>query len=343
MKKYCLLSILLIAINSRGSFCPWGNYPVCGVDYQTYANQCDLGAKYVELLHTGPCRKLMIEGVFYQNCPQVYKPVCGRDGVTYLNKCSLEVNDTVIAFNGPCNNINYIQHEPAIECNCANTPFRPVCSLGGENYENECILNCTQQIAQSTDSPCSSACECPKKYQPVCGVDGLTYDNDCTLKCVKVLKQGEGECPALLKGCEYCSDVFMPVCGTNGKTFRNLCELKCNGSRFQNFGKCDPILIKKTTCDMCSTVVMPICGTDGINYQNECLCTCKDNCKKYAEGRCPESDYNDSVPSNCNLCKGTAQLVCGINGVTYDNRCFAGCAGMRIKHNGACDNQTMFY
>lgn len=334
--KISIISLLIISLSCRLDYCPWGNSPVCGVDSKTYPNQCALAGAYVELRHMGACRiSRHRSGEVVTNCSQVYEPVCGRDGVTYLNECRLEVNKTVVAFHGPCANPNFIPHKPALVCNCLNAPFQPVCSLGGENYENECVLNCTQQIAQSVNSPCEAPCDCPKKYQPVCGVDGFTYDNKCTLNCVKVLKQGNGECASLLRGCEYCSDVFMPVCGALGKTFRNLCELKCNGSRFDHFGKCDLIHVKKTTCDLCSSVHMPICGTDGVNYQNECMCTCGGNCQKYSEGRCPTM-RNDS----CSVCRGQINLGCGEDGVTYDNSCFAECAGVRLQYNGACNRRA---
>ena len=63
--------------------------------------------------------------------------------MTYLNECRLELNNTVLAFHGTCDNPEYMPHDPPIVCNCRNSPFDPICSLGGETYENECVLNCT--------------------------------------------------------------------------------------------------------------------------------------------------------------------------------------------------------
>ena len=95
----------------------------------------------------------------------------------------------------------------------------------------------------------------------------MTYDNKCTADCVGAIKQGNGECPSILKGCQYCSSVFMPVCGSNGITFRNLCELKCNNSNFVGFGKCKVEDNKyQGNCDICPKIHDPICGTDGHNY-----------------------------------------------------------------------------
>ncbi len=139
------------------------------------------------------------------------------------------------------------------------------------------------------------------------------------------MKQGNGECPTILKGCEYCSDVFMPVCGADGTTFRNLCELKCNNSRFINFGKCHDIEVIETTCDQCGDALFPICGSDGRNYKNECLCNCqgKKHCRKYSEGECP-------IEQSCSRCNGVIDRVCGIDGISYDNICFLECAQVEL-------------
>ncbi len=241
----------------------------------------------------------------------------------------MEANDIPLAFHAPCENPNFIPHDPPIKCNCRNQPFEPVCSLSGATYENNCALNCTQQIMQNA-GPCSAQCDCPKKYQPTCGVDGLTYDNKCTLNCVKVLRQGNGECPSILKGCEYCSKVFMPVCGGDNITYRNLCELKCNGGRFLSFGKCKDILVKRTDCGVCGDASFPICGSDGRNYKNECECTCQGSCRKYSEGECP-------VEQSCARCRGVIQPICGQDGLMYDNICFMECANVRRSPSHMCN------
>ncbi len=50
MKTVLLLAIITSLTNFQ-HFCPWGNIPVCGVDFNTYKNQCALAAAYVELSH----------------------------------------------------------------------------------------------------------------------------------------------------------------------------------------------------------------------------------------------------------------------------------------------------
>ena len=328
---YLILLIHLTKNFRRKGYCPWGNYPVCGVDYVTYLNQCALSVAYVELLHVGECKKIKSSttGEFISNCSQLYEPVCGRDNVTYLNECRLEMNEIKLAYNSPCNNENFVPYTPPLKCDCLGSSYNPICSLNGTTFENECVLNCTQQIHQNR-GPCESPGDCPRKYRPVCGVDGLTYDNKCTLNSVKVLKQGNGECPSILKGCEFCSKVFLPVCGQNSKTYRNLCELKCNKAKFEKFGKCDVVVIKKNNCENCGNNFQPICGTDGNNYDNECLCKCKGNCNKYSDGKCPEA-------TNCSYCQGTnLREVCGVDGISYNNLCYSECAGVPISKHERC-------
>lgn len=178
------IALLLSLTNA----CAWGNSKVCGVDYKTYPNQCALAAAYVQLLHMGACTRVKTEqGTLVTNCSQVYEPVCGKDAVTYMNKCRMEANDAVLAYNAPCGTEHFKPYRPPLVCNCKGSPFRPVCALSGYSTENRCVLNCTQQIAQSS-GPCQQACGCKGVYRPVCGVSGLTYDSACHLECVGELK-----------------------------------------------------------------------------------------------------------------------------------------------------------
>lgn len=160
MKSIALLVAVLVTIN-KSQRCPWGNEPVCGVDYITYPNQCALAAAYVEMKYPGPCTKVIDEsGVLKSNCPQTYLPVCGRDAVTYLNECTLNFNKIPLAYSGPCDNAHYQPHNPPLICKCQGELFAPICSLAGYTFENLCVLSCTQQIA-SSKGPCLTTCDCP--------------------------------------------------------------------------------------------------------------------------------------------------------------------------------------
>lgn len=63
MKNITLTLVTLMAISITFAInCPWGNEPVCGVDYITYPNQCALAIAYVEKLHMGACEKQLVDG-----------------------------------------------------------------------------------------------------------------------------------------------------------------------------------------------------------------------------------------------------------------------------------------
>lgn len=329
--KVSAVLLLVYLCRSQGSFCSFGNQPVCGVDYITYPNQCALQVAGVNLKHYGECTQVMTaDGNLVMNCPKTYSPVCGVDLITYANECRLQAKKVRKAFNGPCDaKPSYVPPVDPRACDCTGEDS-PICSLGGVTFENQCVLNCSQQIAMNFGS-CSTQCNCERRYDPVCGIDGRTYDNICLLNCVRIGKYGLGECSNLIQSCDYCSLVPLNVCGEDSKTYLNLCTLRCKGVKLQYFGQCKSTPNPGNTCSQCTDLYHPICGTDGKNYQNECLCTCQANCRKYSDGYCP-----DPNSYRCQQCVGVISKVCGKDGRTYDNYCFMQCEGADLMYHGPC-------
>jgi coxsackievirus/adenovirus receptor len=333
MKTSITLALLLMimGLNCQINLCPGGNYEVCGVDFQTYPSVCALSQALVNLLKVGRCTETRsADGTLVMSCPEVYAPVCGVDLVTYGNECRAVSREVAIAYTGPCNT-TYVAPANLPTCVCDGDASR-VCALGGQTFENQCVLNCSGMIARNVGA-CPVACGCDRKYEPVCGVDGRTYDNKCLLDCRQGIFMANGECRSLAAGCENCSLIDLPVCGADGNSYLNLCSLRCAEQKLTSFGNCPIQVSPADTCGLCSDLFIPICGNDGKNYNNECSCTCQgaDKCQKYSDGTCPDPDSY-----KCQHCLGALSPTCGVDGKTYDNYCYLQCAGVQISHHGKC-------
>jgi len=252
-------------------------------------------------------------------CPEVYDPVCGCDGRTYSNECEADAAGVSIAYWGECK-------PKYCWSNDMCTP-RQYCLFHG----------CAAETGVCVPRPEA----CPDVWDPVCGCDGVTYPNACEAARAGMSVDYPGVCMTALcwsndmcspdQYCLFhvcaaetgtcvprpvaCPEVWDPVCGCDGVTYPNACEAARAGMSVDYRGECR---------QFCSRVDPSIaCGPDE-------FC-------KFPPGTCDDA----TVPGVCTTvpvgCPEFWDPVCGCDGVTYPNECFADMAMTSVNYRGECE------
>uniref|UniRef100_A0A8C3LAK7 Agrin n=1 Tax=Chrysolophus pictus TaxID=9089 RepID=A0A8C3LAK7_CHRPC len=335
--------------------CPVVVAPVCGSDYSTYSNECELEKaqcnqqRRIKVISKGPCGS---------------KDPCAEVTCSFGSTCVRSADGQTARCVCPAS--------------CSGVAESIVCGSDGKDYRSECDLNkhaCDKQenVFKKFDGACdpckgilndmNRVCRvnprtrrvellsrpenCPSKREPVCGDDGVTYASECVMgrtgaiRGLEIQKVRSGQCQHQDKCKDECK--FNAVCLNRRGTARCSCD--------------------RITCD---GTYRPVCARDSRTYSNDCErqkaeCHQKTAIPVKHSGPCDLGTPSPCLNVECTfgatcvvknrepvcecqqVCQGRYDPVCGTDNRTYGNPCELNAMAcvlkreIRVKHKGPCD------
>ena len=285
---------------------PTDDQEICGT---RGAAECD-EESFCSFLPNTSCGAVDLGGICTElitadQCPGVRAPVCGCDGVTYPSPCFAQANQASVDHEGPCDDV------------CpADTDGDSICDLQDPYCNRDDIpLSCRRLEP-----------ECPRGTVPEV-INGC-YTDECVTweACGQAPSDCPGEDPSIT-----CEDT-----GCEGELTCQLVEGACTPSScFCNemgawlcTADCRPAFACLPPAgDVCGGRNGSECGADEYcNYTLDAICGAAD-----ASGQC-------SLVEDPRFCPRLLAPVCGCDGETYSNECFAAASGISIASLGACES-----
>ena len=158
----------------------------------------------------------------------------------------------------------------------------------------------------------SSSSDCPDTFAPVCASDGNTYYNSCYAEIAGVDVYTSGTCfgdcidPDQMTTEPCGASSIDQVCGCNGKTYINQCQAEAAGILSYTTGPC--------------------------NSDSDCV----DISSIVSSGFVKRDVETGEITNNCS--PSLVEPVCGCNGVTYQNSCYAEVNGLTSYTPGSCSD-----
>jgi Kazal-type serine protease inhibitor domain len=175
-----------------------------------------------------------------------------------------------------------------------------LCVEGQQPFSDECGCGCepVRICGGLTGAQCKAGEYCSFAPEAQCGAADQT-----------------GVCEVRPTGC---TKEYRPVCGCDDRTYGNACMAAAAGISVASDGPC-------------VTPTPGSCGTRG-----GVQCAADEYCSFPASSECGANDGAGSCMKRPEVCIDIFKPVCGCDGHTYSNACFAAGAGVSVASEGAC-------